>query len=100
MLADGKWSPIGRTFGVSVTSIQIFEVKRNGFGIWYAAPELRLSLFSGKCRIGTLSLKQSDFLPEMQAEKMFESGRYKKTGNDCVSSACKRNVPNTPGSPC
>lgn len=31
MLGGVKWSSIGRTFDSGVTSIQIFEVERNGF---------------------------------------------------------------------
>ena len=31
MLGGVKWSPVGRTFDSGVTSIQIFEVERNGF---------------------------------------------------------------------
>lgn len=42
MLGDIKWSPIGRTFDSGVTSIQIFEVERNGFVLWYPALERKL----------------------------------------------------------
>ena len=31
MLGGVKWSPVGRTFDSVATSIQIFEVERNGF---------------------------------------------------------------------
>ena len=33
MLGDVKWSSNERTFDISVTSIQIFEVEWNGFAL-------------------------------------------------------------------
>ena len=38
MLGGGKWSPAGRTFGSGVTSVQIFEVERNGFCVMISSP--------------------------------------------------------------
>ena len=39
MLGGVKWSPVGRTFDSVATSIQIFEVERNGFVLWHPTPE-------------------------------------------------------------
>ncbi len=44
MLGGGKWSPVGRTFGSGVTSIQIFEVERNGFCVMISSPGTDLLL--------------------------------------------------------
>ena len=45
-----KWSSIERTFDTGVTSIQIFEVERNGSELWYSDRERKFSL------IGTITI--------------------------------------------
>lgn len=46
MLAGGKWSPIGRTFDSGVTSVQIFEVKRNGSCVMIYSPGTDFILYT------------------------------------------------------
>ena len=83
MLVGVKWSPIGRTFDSGVTSIQIFEVERNGFVLWHPRPNGSLSLEE-------IFISDSDSIEEEASSKQsqYKSGispgadQVGKRGND------------------